>query len=209
MGLFGSLGSVVGTFFGGPVGSAVGGAIGGAIDGKSANDAAKKNTKEAWAYQTEMSNTAYTRAMADMRNAGLNPILAGKLGGASTPNAQPAPVLTPAMNQAQASMNSAFAAQQQADTQQELTQAQINKMDAEVSLIGKQHNLIDQQLEQLKEQVRVMGADYQLKVAQEGTANADKWFKEQMIKTIEELGGDNSSAIGSIMRILLILKGER
>ena len=43
-------------------------------------------------FQREMSNTAYQRAMADMRKAGLNPILAGRLGGASTPSGSMAQV---------------------------------------------------------------------------------------------------------------------
>jgi len=62
--------------------SDTGNAIGGTI--WSANKAAKEAKKQrAWAER--MSSTAYQRGMEDMRKAGLNPILAYKQGGASSP----------------------------------------------------------------------------------------------------------------------------
>ncbi len=49
------------------------------------NKAAQKAAANQMSFQEEMSNTSYQRGMKDMKKAGLNPILAGKMGGASTP----------------------------------------------------------------------------------------------------------------------------
>jgi hypothetical protein len=62
-----------------------------------ANAASAAQAKQQMDFQESMSNTAYQRAMDDMRKAGLNPILAYSQGGASTPSGAQGTVQTARM----------------------------------------------------------------------------------------------------------------
>jgi hypothetical protein len=79
------------------------------LGGMMQNRAAKSAAATQMAFQKDMSDTSYQRGMADMKAAGLNPILAGKMGGASTPSGStytPQNVVAPA---AQVAMQTASA----------------------------------------------------------------------------------------------------
>ena len=88
------------------------------------NKAAKAASARQMAFQREMSNTSYQRGMEDMKKAGLNPILAGKVGGASTPTGS---TYNPE-NIMQNAANTAFSV---ANAQNMIQQERLNRQNAD------------------------------------------------------------------------------
>jgi len=75
------------------------------LGASNANDANSALSERQMAFQRDMSNTAYQRAVTDMKAAGINPMLAYRNGGSSTPAGQTAQMtneLSPAVNSAMA-----------------------------------------------------------------------------------------------------------
>lgn len=83
-----------------PYAAAAGASVLGGIMGNQASAAEAQKNRD---FQEDMSNTSYQRAVADMKAAGINPMLSAKVGGASTPSgsvAQQHDVITPAVGSA-------------------------------------------------------------------------------------------------------------
>lgn len=150
----------------------IGGGSANAANASMAREAAQYNWNammENQRFQERMSNTAYQRSMADMRQAGLNPILAYSQGGATTPGGMGASMSAATMQNTMDSLGEGVSSAAQAAKDAQLSQVakeQVSKTKNEADLIKEQQALTAAGIDKAKQETATSAADQARKQAE-------------------------------------------
>lgn len=176
-----------------------------------ANAVSAESAARQMAFQREMSDTSYQRAVADLKAAGINPMLAAMKGGATTPGGssytaqmpQQFDVITPAVeayNRTQVS--SAQSAQYEA--QIGLTNTQVKQVEAATDKIREEIKNIPTEGERLRQMVFNLAAQENLYIQQSySEQDRQRMLKATVSKLVEEAKviGAEASAIEGLNNI--------
>jgi hypothetical protein len=200
-------GAAAGSTFG-PWGSVIGAGIGAAaslIGGNKQNSANQAMAQAQMAFQERMRATQYQTAVADIKAAGLNPMLAYSQGGAGTPQGATAQMGNPLGDAGNSAREAAMAVAnyKQIQTQNVLTEHQAEKAAADTNLAndqatytrantareiaqmpgyGKYGQLRDAQIEQLTTSSALQAAQQKQALAQTGYLGAQTGYTGELTR---------------------------
>jgi len=187
MGLLDTIGSVAKTVGGvfSPIAPIIGGALS-YFGGKEQNVASAQAAQKQMDFQREASDTSYQRQIADLKAAGINPMLVAKLGGASTPAGAMPQYVNPGAAGAQAfsAAQSSGAAAQQAQTSENLSEPQMANVRAMTAKITEEIKNVPLEGDRLREAAYMLWNQAKLLGSQNWN---QREIEQQIIATVQKI----------------------